>query len=122
MSNTRKKTEKKSKVKVIAATVVVNPTGVKPVQDWTMIKLISKEKISDGGLILTVEQREKQQQGFVVDCGPGKYNNKGVLIPLEVKPGDRVWFGVFKGTVITVGPDEFLMMREKDITGVACQT
>lgn len=96
-----------------------NPTKLKPVQDNVLIKIISPdEKKSDGGLHLLQNQREKQQMGLVIDCGPGKYGPNGVRVPLEVKPWDVIYFGVFKGVTITVDGDDYLMMREKDITAV----
>lgn len=95
-----------------------NPTGIRPIQDNVLIKLISEEKVSPGGLILVKEQREKQQMGVVIAAGPGKHNDRGVFIPTQVKAEDIIYFGVYKGVTITIGHDEYLMMREKDITAV----
>lgn len=98
----------------MSTTTQYNPTGIKPIQDWVIVKLIKEDTKTP--LIILQEQREKQQKGVVVDCGKGKYNEKGVFIPVEVRTGDIVHFGVFKGKIIEISGDEFLMMREKDIS------
>jgi chaperonin GroES len=75
-------------------------------------------KKTKGGIIIPDTAKEKPQQGEVVAVGPGARDEKGVVQPLDVKAGDRVLFGKWSGTEVTIDGEELLVMKESDIMGV----
>ena len=93
--------------------------NVKPLADRVVIKALDAEKeVKKGGIIIPDTAKEKPQEGEVIEVGSGRKTEEGKLIPLEVKKGDRVLYGKYSGTEVTIGNDEFLIMREADIFAV----
>ncbi|HWO57799.1 MAG TPA: co-chaperone GroES [bacterium] len=93
--------------------------NVKPLADRVVIKALDVEKeVKKGGIIIPDTAKEKPQEGEVVEVGPGRKNEDGKLIPLEVKKGDRVLYGKYSGTEVTIDDQEYLIMREADILAV----
>ena len=94
-------------------------TKIKPLHDRVIIKRIedSTDKTA-GGLYIPDSAKEKPQEGEVIAVGEGKYKEDGSRQTLDVKKGDRVLFGKYSGSEITLDGDEFLMMREDEILGV----
>ena len=93
--------------------------NVKPLADRIVIKPLDGEKeIKKGGIIIPDTAKEKPQEGEVMEIGKGRQTDEGKLIALEVKKGDRVLYGKYSGTEVTIGNDEFLIMRENDILAV----
>jgi len=90
----------------------------KPLHDRVVIRRVEEEAKSAGGIIIPDTAKEKPQQGEVVAVGPGGRNEKGDLVPLEVKAGDRVLFGKWSGTEVKLDGEELLIMKESDIMGV----
>ena len=90
---------------------------VKPLHDRVVIKAAEQEEMSSGGIILPDTAKEKPQQGEVVAVGPGKTEN-GVLVEPQVKKGDKVLYGKYSGTEVTVDSTEYLIVRESDILAV----
>jgi chaperonin GroES len=90
---------------------------VRPLSDRVLVIRIEEEKTT-GGLIIPDTAREKRQEGKVVAVGPGKWDENGKRIPMEVKKGDRVLFGKYAGSEIKIGGVEHLIMREDDIMGI----
>ena len=78
----------------------------------------SRRRRSAGGIIIPDTAKEKPQEGEVVAVGPGARNEKGKLVPLDVKAGDRVLFGKWSGTEVKIDGEELLIMKESDIMGV----
>ena len=76
--------------------------NVQPLNDRVLVLRVEKEEKTSGGIIIPDTAKEKPQEGKVVAAGPGKFNEEGKRIPLEVKPGDRVLFGKYSGTEIKV--------------------
>ncbi len=92
--------------------------NVSPLGDRVLVKQDEEPQMSTGGIYLPETAKEAPQWGTVVRVGTGKALENGTLRPLTVKEGDKVIFGKYAGTKITVGTDEFLFMREDDIMGV----
>lgn len=91
---------------------------VKPLADRVVIMPLDDGDQMKGGLYIPDTAKEKPQQGEVVAVGPGKLSDEGKRIAPDVKVGDRVLYGKYSGTEVTVGDDEFLICRESDILAV----
>jgi chaperonin GroES len=87
-------------------------------QDRVIVKRIEEEEKSKGGIIIPDTAKEKPQEGKVVAVGKGKMSDDGKITPLDVKVNDRVLFGKYSGSEISIDGDEHLIMREEDILGV----
>jgi len=92
--------------------------GFRPLHDRVVVKRIDAEQKSAGGIIIPDTAKEKPQQGEVVAVGPGARNEKGELVALEVKAGDKVLFGKWSGTEVKIDGQDLLIMKESDILGV----
>jgi chaperonin GroES len=91
---------------------------IKPLADRVVIKPAPAEEKTKGGLILPDTAKEKPVVGEVVAVGPGKTSDAGKVTPLEVKVGDKVLYGKYSGTEVTVEGEEYLIMREADIFAI----
>ena len=91
---------------------------IKPLADRVIIKPSPAEEKTKGGIILPDTAKEKPVIGEVVAVGPGKVSEEGTKIAPEVKVGDKVLYGKYSGTEVTVDGDEFLIMRESDIFAI----
>jgi chaperonin GroES len=91
---------------------------MKPLADRVIIKPAPAEEKTKGGIILPDTAKEKPVIGEVVAVGPGKVSDDGKKIPCEVKVGDKVLYGKYSGTEVTVEGEEYLIMREADIFAV----
>ena len=85
-----------------------------PLHDRVIIKRIEEKESVRGGIIIPDTAKEKPQEGEVIAAGPGR-REKGELIPLDVKPGDRILFGKYSGTDIKIEDQEYLILREDEI-------
>ena len=85
-----------------------------PLHDRVVVRRIEEKESVKGGIIIPDSAKEKQQEGEVIAVGSGK-REKGELIPLDVKPGDRVLFGKYSGTEIKIEDEELLILREEEI-------
>jgi chaperonin GroES len=92
--------------------------NLKPLADRVIIKPSEAEEKTKGGIILPDTAKEKPIEGTVVAVGPGKLAEDGKAIKLEVKVGDKVLYGKYSGTEVTVEGDEYLIMRESDIFAI----
>src|SRR5690554_2279825 len=90
----------------------------RPLHDRVVVRRIEAEEKSAGGIIIPDTAKEKPQQGEVLAVGPGARDEKGNIIPLDVKPGDIVLFGKWSGTEVKIDGEELLIMKESDIMGV----
>jgi chaperonin GroES len=90
----------------------------RPLHDRVVVRRIDAEEKTVGGIIIPDTAKEKPQQGEVVAVGPGGRDEKGKLVPLDVKAGDLVLFGKWSGTEVKVDGEELLVMKESDIMGV----
>jgi len=91
---------------------------VRPLHDRVLIKRVEEQETVRGGIIIPDTAKEKPQEGEVVAAGTGKRLENGTVIPLEVKPGDRVLFGKYSGTEIKLDGEELLILREDEILGI----
>ena len=91
---------------------------IKPLADRVVIKPSAAEEKTKGGIILPDTAKEKPVVGEGVAVGPGKILDDGKKVALEVKVGDKVLYGKYSGTEVTVEGDEYLIMREADIFAV----
>ena len=92
--------------------------GFRPLGDRVLIKRVEEEEKTKGGIIIPDTAKEKPQEGEVIAVGPGARDEKGALVPLAVKNGDRILFGKWSGTEIKLDGEELLIMKESDIMGV----
>ena len=90
---------------------------VRPLHDRVIVRRLEEEEQTKGGIIIPDTAKEKPQEGQVVAVGSGRQDD-GNVVPLDVKPGDRVLFGKYSGTEVKLDGVEHLIMREEDILGV----
>ncbi|GHC11803.1 co-chaperone GroES [Gemmobacter lutimaris] len=90
----------------------------KPLHDRVLVKRVQSDEKTKGGLIIPDSAKEKPAEGEVVSCGEGARKDSGELIPMTVKAGDRILFGKWSGTEVTLEGEELLIMKESDILGV----
>ena len=92
---------------------------VKPLSDRVVIRPLDVEaEVKRGGIIIPDTAKEKPQEGEVMEIGTGRRTDKGDVVPMDVKKGDRVLYGKYSGTEVTIQNDDFLIMREADILAV----
>jgi chaperonin GroES len=91
---------------------------IKPLNDRVLVLRIEEEEKTSGGIIIPDTAKEKPQEGRVVAAGPGKLDENGKRIPLDVKKDDRILFGKYAGTEIKIDGVEHIIMREDDILGI----
>jgi chaperonin GroES len=89
-----------------------------PLHDRVLVRRIESEEKTKGGLIIPDSAKEKPSEGEVIACGPGARKDSGELIEMAVKAGDRVLFGKWSGTEVTIDGEELLIMKESDILGI----
>ena len=92
--------------------------NLKPLADRVIIKPSEAEETTKGGIILPDTAKEKPIEGTVVAIGPGKVSDDGKQVKPEVKVGDKVLYGKYSGTEVTVEGEEYLIMRESDIFAI----
>jgi len=90
----------------------------RPLHVRVVVRRLDAEEKTAGGIIIPDTAKEKPQEGEIVAAGPGARNEKGELVPLDVKAGDRVLFGKWSGTEVKIDGEELLIMKESDILGV----
>ena len=90
----------------------------RPLHDRVVVERIDAEERSAGGIIIPDTAKEKPSQGAIIAVGPGGRDENGKLIPIDVKPGDRVLFGKWSGTEVKLDGEDLLIMKESDIMGV----
>ena len=90
----------------------------KPLHDRVLVRRVESEEKTAGGLIIPDSAKEKPSEGEVVSCGEGARKDNGELIEMAVKAGDRILFGKWSGTEVTVDGKELLIMKESDILGM----
>src|SRR3989338_4796897 len=88
---------------------------IKPLSDRVMVKPLDKEQERKGGIIIPDTAKEKPQEGEVIAVGPGKRDDQGKLIPMDVKAGDKILYGKYSGTEVKLDDTEYLIMHQEDI-------
>jgi chaperonin GroES len=92
---------------------------IRPLQDRVLIRRVEEEETTAGGIIIPDSAKEKPQEGIVVATGKGKVREDGGISPLDVKNGDRVLFGKYAGTDVTLDGEEYVILREEDVLAVS---
>jgi chaperonin GroES len=90
----------------------------RPLHDRVVVKRIEEDTKTAGGIIIPDTAKEKPQQGEVIAVGPGARDEAGKVVPLDLKPGDRVLFGKWSGTEVKIDGEDLLIMKESDVLGV----
>jgi len=93
-------------------------SNFRPLHDRVVIRRLDAEEKTKGGIIIPDTAKEKPQEGMVVAVGPGARNERGEVIPLEVRAGDKILFGKWSGTEVKIGGEDLLIMKESDILGI----
>ena len=92
---------------------------LKPLDDRVILKVVEKEEVSKGGILLPdTASKEKPQEGKVIEVGSGKVLENGQKVALEVKKGDKVIFAKYAGAEVKVQGEEYLILSEKDILAI----
>ena len=92
--------------------------NIRPLHDRVIVKRVEAERTTASGIVIPDSAGEKPDQGEVLAVGPGKRDDAGKYIAMDVKVGDRVLFGKYAGQAVKVDGQEVLVMREEDIMGV----
>jgi chaperonin GroES len=90
----------------------------RPLHDRVVVRRLTAEEKTAGGIIIPDTAKEKPMEGEVIAVGPGARNEQGQLVPLDVKAGDRILFGKWSGTEVKLDGEELLIMKETDIMGI----
>ena len=90
----------------------------RPLHDRVLVRRVQEEEKTKGGIIIPDTAKEKPQEGEIVAVGNGAIGDDNERVALDVKVGDRVLFGKWSGTEVTVDGEELLIMKESDIMGV----
>ena len=91
---------------------------VKPLADRVVLKTMEESETMKGGIIIPDTAKEKPMQGEIVEVGPGRMTDDGKTVNMQVKKGDRVLYGKYSGTEVSIEGEEYLIMRESDIFAV----
>ena len=94
----------------------------RPLHDRVLVRRVKEEEKSKGGIIIPDTVKEKPQEGKIVAVGSGSRGEDGKVTPLDVKAGDRILFGKWSGTEVTIDGEELLIMKESDILGIVENT
>ncbi|MBX3498500.1 MAG: co-chaperone GroES [Alphaproteobacteria bacterium] len=90
----------------------------RPLHDRVVVKRVAEEEKTKGGIIIPDTAKEKPMEGEIVAVGPGARDEKGTLVPLDVKVGDRILFGKWSGTEVKLDGVDLLIMKESDVMGI----
>jgi chaperonin GroES len=90
----------------------------RPLHDRVVVRRLDAEEKTKGGIIIPDTVKEKPQEGEIVAVGPGGRDEKGKLVPLDLKKGDKILFGKWSGAEVKIDGEELLIMKESDVMGV----
>ena len=91
---------------------------IRPLRDRIIVKRVEAHRTTASGIVIPDNAAEKPEQGEVLAVGPGRLNDKGELVAMQVQVGDRVLFGKYAGQTVKIDGEEVLVMREDDVMGV----
>ena len=94
----------------------------RPLHDRVVVRRIEEDDRTTGGIIIPDTAKEKPSQGEVIAVGPGARDERGEIVSLDLKKGDRVLFGKWSGSEVKIDGEELLIMKESDIMGVIEET
>ena len=93
-------------------------TKLRPLHDRILVKRSEDGDVTHGSIVIPDTAKEKPQQGTIVAVGTGKLTDDGKNIPLAVKAGDRILFGKYSGSEVSLDSEDYLIMKEEDVLGV----
>ena len=93
-------------------------TRLRPLHDRVLVTRLAEQADKHGSIIIPDSAKEKPQEGTVVAVGAGRVTDDGTRVPLTVKEGDRILFGKYSGSEVTLGGAEYLVMKEEDVLGI----
>jgi chaperonin GroES len=99
------------------ATKTQTNVKVAPLADRVVVKALEDTEQMRGGLFIPDTAKEKPQQGEIIAVGPGRYE-KNVRVPMEVKVGDKVLYGKYSGSEVTINTEQYLILRESDVLAI----
>ena len=102
----------------MAAEATLTNVNIQPLGDRILVKPLEAKEVKKGGIIIPDTAKEKPQEGKVVAAGKGKITEDGKVLPMEVKPGDRILYGKYSGTEIKIDDEDHLIMHQEDILGI----
>ncbi len=102
----------------MASTSKNEKLGVRPLHDRLLVRRMTEDEKTAGGIIIPDSAKEKPQRGKVVAVGKGRVTEDGKILPLDVKEGDNVLFSKYAGTELKLEGEEYLMIREEDVLGI----
>jgi chaperonin GroES len=91
---------------------------IRPIHDRILVTRVEAEEVGRGGIIIPDTAKEKPQEGKVVAVGNGKVSDEGKRVALDVQAGDRILFGKYSGSEVTVEDVEYVIMREEDVLAI----
>jgi len=90
----------------------------RPLHDRILVKRLEEGEVKKGGIIIPDSAREKPSEGKVIAVGPGRKDEEGKIIPMDVKVGAKVLFGKYSGTEVKLDDEEFIIMKEDEVLGI----
>ena len=100
------------------ATATLTKVKIQPLGDRVLVKPLEQKEVKKGGIIIPDTAKEKPQEGEVVAVGKGKVSDDGKVLPMDVKPGDKILYGKYSGNEIKIDDEEYLIMHQDDILGI----
>jgi len=100
------------------AEATLTKVKLQPLGDRVLVKPIEQQETKRGGIIIPDTAKEKPQEGEIVACGKGKTTEDGKVLPMDVKPGDRILYGKYSGSEVKLEGQEYLIMHQDDILGI----
>ena len=91
---------------------------IRPLHDRILVKRLEEQEVKKGGIIIPDTAKEKPQEAEIVAVGPGRMNEEGKRIAMEVRKGDRVLIGKYSGSEVKVDEEEYLIMKEQDVLAI----
>ncbi len=92
--------------------------SIKPLEDRIVIKQLEAEQTTASGLVIPDTAKEKPQEGEVIAVGPGRFDDNGNRVPVDVSVGDRVLYSKYGGTEVKFGQDEYLVLSARDVLAI----
>ncbi len=92
--------------------------NIKPLADRVVVKPLEQEEVKKSGIIIPDTAKEKPVQGEIMAAGPGRLDDAGKRVDLEVKIGDKILYGKYSGTEVTIDDQDYLIMRESDVLAI----
>lgn len=91
---------------------------LQPLGDRVLVKAVEQKETKRSGIIIPETAKEKPQEGEIMACGKGKVTEDGKVLPMDVKPGDRILYGKYSGSEVKLNDTEYLIMHQDDILGI----